>query len=594
MQNFPFCGSITIRNTSYFAQDIYTQNLMRKVILLILIFSLDCYSQVHISGAQLEADILSVKDFKRSVEICDSLLTNSSLTKLEKGAIYRIKGKANYFQGYYEEAGKLYIKSISFLPDLSPELGLTLIEQAKLYRKLKMFPEAINTYTKAENIFSFLKDENNLGTVWNEWGGVYEFMGDYNTAIQYYSKSLKVKEKLKDTIGIAYANSFLSSAYLHLNDLKQAEEHGTTSIQIFRMIKDDFATALQSSDMASIYEKKNNLEQAIKHLTYSDSIAVALNYPDLLSENYRRLSNIYTKQKDYKSALFYFQKYNTIKDSLFTSNSQKNIAELHVKYQSYEKDNDILLQKNKLAKQNLYLMLSGFLVLTALIIIIFIFRTKKFKEEKLKHEAELKAELLRLENQNAIQQDRLRISRDLHDNIGANLTYIHSSIDSLQNQETEWQDMKTLVNDTISELRRTVWLINKPSVTLDEWVVKLLEYYKRVTKVLVLSKIENGNTLLIAKQATLLFRIIQEATNNSIKYSNASEVTVTVTERNKDLTISIKDEGTGFNVPDVKAGLGLSNIHYNAAEINATSSIKSKIGKGTEIKINLLLKSDTQ
>src|SRR5690606_33495464 len=128
---------------------------------------------------------------------------------------------------------------------------------------------------------------------------------------------------------------------------------------------------------------------------YADSLAQAINYPDLLAENYLRLANLYSEMADFRNAYRYHQKHTVLKDSLFTQSSQKNIAELHVKYQSSEKDKRILQQESSAAKQRLYMVVIAALLFLTILITIFVYRTRRLKEEKLKEEALMQAELLK-------------------------------------------------------------------------------------------------------------------------------------------------------------------------------------------------------
>jgi hypothetical protein len=91
------------------------------------------------------ADSLSIPSGNEAIKICDSMLTETKLTKEEQGVFYRIRGRAFYFRGNYKQAAENFDNSVKALTGLSSEneLGLTLIEQAKLYRKLKMFPASI-------------------------------------------------------------------------------------------------------------------------------------------------------------------------------------------------------------------------------------------------------------------------------------------------------------------------------------------------------------------------------------------------------------------------------------------------------------------
>lgn len=562
-------------------------------ILFSVLFPIFGKAQPPVEKAFLRADSLCIINAEASIKICDSVLSSKSgNNKKWKGIFSRIRGKAYYFKGKYEEAAHNYTRSITVLEQTGEkrELGITFIEQAKLFRKLKMFPQAIETYLKAETIFNELNDKSNLSSVWNEWGVVYELMKDYDKAIAFYKKSLQIKESLKDMVGIAYSNGFLSTAYMLKEDYQTAERYGKKSMDLFRLLGDDFATALQSSDIAMIYRKKKQYTEAIRYLKYSDSIAHAMKYTDLLSENYRKLSEVYSDMSDYKNAYRYHQKYAALKDSLFSNASQKNIAELHVQYETAKKDNQILQQENRYAKQRLYSTITVFLLLLTMALAFFIYRTRKLKEDKLKKEAFMQAELLKMEAQNTLQNDRLRISRDLHDNIGANLTFIHTNLTDIkpndEHQNEQWSEVKTMLNETITELRRTVWLINRSSVSLEEWIVKLREYYRRVQKVIIISEAENHERILSSKEATALLRIVQEAVNNALKHADPSEIKVKITPGNSGLTICITDDGKGFAFEKTD-GFGLGNMKQNAEEIGGTLRIESVLGKGTKIEVHI-------
>lgn len=528
-----------------------------------------------------KADSLSTSNFSKCVQFCDSILSNVQSTDSKKGVFTSIRGKAHYFKGNYDLAAKDYNEAVQILQkgNFQRELGFVFIDQAKLFRKIKMFPQAIETYAKADKIFRELKDESTLATVLNEWGVVYEFQNDFDKAIDFYTQSLKTRIKFNDSLGMAYSYSYIASASLNKNDFKKAEELGIRSLEIFEKIKNQFGVAIQSSDIAMMYETKKDFKKAIAYLNLSDSIARSFNYKDLLSENYRRLSAIYARLNDYKKALALYQEHITLKDSLYNSNTQKNIADLYVKYETAEKDNQLLQQENKNAKQQLTILLIGSLLAIVCIFTYYFYRSRRLKEEKLK-----------LEAQNTLQNDRLRISRDLHDNIGANLTYINNAVQSIPNEDQQVKNLQSLLNETIIELRRTVWLINKPSVKLDEWIVKLREYYLKIKEVtLGITIIENEESILTSKQATNLFRVIQEATNNAIKHANTSFVKVSIQTENNTLNIIIRDNGRGFDQNKVSNGFGLVNMRQNIQEIGGEFSIESESGLGTTIRVKLPL-----
>ena len=80
-----------------------------------------------------------------------------------------------------------------------------------------------------------------------------------------------------------------------------------------------------------------------------------------------------------------------------------------------------------------------------------------------------------------------------------------------------------------------------------------------------------------------VYRIIQEAVNNAIKYADSKTISVDVSVVNKNLSIQIKDEGKGFDVSSTELGNGINNIKKRAHELNAEIEINSTLNKGTSI-----------
>ena len=84
-----------------------------------------------------------------------------------------------------------------------------------------------------------------------------------------------------------------------------------------------------------------------------------------------------------------------------------------------------------------------------------------------------------------------------------------------------------------------------------------------------------------------VYRIVQEAINNAMKYAAATNVALTITETNNNLTMSIKDDGIGFNMAEIQLGNGLENMKSRAQSINADFEILSTPEKGTTIAVLL-------
>lgn len=203
-----------------------------------------------------------------------------------------------------------------------------------------------------------------------------------------------------------------------------------------------------------------------------------------------------------------------------------------------------------------------------------------------------------MELRQRIEQERQRISRDLHDTVGTQLSLISNNIEWVTHPlkeitEQEKADKLQFVNDTsrevIATLRETIWALNKQQITLQEFSDKLTAYLQK--QITAFPEIElnitehAGDIVLGPSEALNLFRMCQEAVANALKYAAASEITTELLNNNGKYKISIADNGKGFDIPAVNPAIqnGLENMKYRAREIDCELKIESRPGAGTRI-----------
>jgi ligand-binding sensor domain-containing protein/two-component sensor histidine kinase len=205
-----------------------------------------------------------------------------------------------------------------------------------------------------------------------------------------------------------------------------------------------------------------------------------------------------------------------------------------------------------------------------------------------------------LETQQQIQTERERISRELHDNIGAQLSFIISNIDwTIDSSErmTKAEEMQKLnaINETaknvMSNLRESIWALHKEKITLEEFADKLKHYIKNILELkpgLELVSKENiqSNISFSSTQTLNLFRICQELINNVIKHAQATVIKIHISSDKDKFSILIEDNGKGFDVNQRLNGhYGLQNMRYRAQELNLTIDIQSGKTTGTKVLI---------
>ena len=200
----------------------------------------------------------------------------------------------------------------------------------------------------------------------------------------------------------------------------------------------------------------------------------------------------------------------------------------------------------------------------------------------------------------AQERERVRIARDLHDEVAQTLSGIAlglEQVESATHLETAHEQAKRLgeeVNDAIRELRRVVEHL-RPDDLAEVGLAASLERMVRDrqesnpdTKIAFHSE-ENGRRL--PPEAELaMYRVVQEALTNSIKHADAKSISIDLTESDDSLVAKVRDDGTGFDVEEsLTKGLGLRGMRERARLLRGKLKIDSATGRGTQVVLRLPL-----
>jgi signal transduction histidine kinase len=187
----------------------------------------------------------------------------------------------------------------------------------------------------------------------------------------------------------------------------------------------------------------------------------------------------------------------------------------------------------------------------------------------------------------------MRISRDLHDNIGAELTLITSKLDlkaattARPEEQKELNELATLSRGASVLLRETIWSIRQDSIGINDLLEKMVQFaekrdVKNAIKITA-DSVYNYDEVIESYKALHLYRIAQETINNSFKYANPSELKILFT---KD-AFEIVDNGSGFDTSNFSPGYGILNMKERAEEIGADFFITST-SQGTTVRIQVI------
>jgi len=205
----------------------------------------------------------------------------------------------------------------------------------------------------------------------------------------------------------------------------------------------------------------------------------------------------------------------------------------------------------------------------------------------------------------AQEEERKRIAKDIHDGIGQILTALKFSVESInlenrENSAKKLQDLKVVFGQLIKDVRAVTFSLTPPELS-DHGIAPAL---KKMTEEI--SKLSGKNIFFENKTdfqkrfdsltETNLYRVAQEAVNNSLKYANSTFVLVSVSHTKDLLSIVIDDNGAGFDVDAVEAsekglGMGLFFMKERVKYVDGRLFVNSTKGEGTRITINIPLSS---
>lgn len=224
---------------------------------------------------------------------------------------------------------------------------------------------------------------------------------------------------------------------------------------------------------------------------------------------------------------------------------------------------------------------------------------RKKTEEEIKNTNEQLRQLT-VHLQSIREEERKRISREIHDELGQQLTAIK--------MDMAWIDKNTSANATAikSKLKNSIALLDESNVSIrkilnelrmgvlnHQGLVDSLEWlgkqFSANTDIPVVFKSPETDITVEEPVANCIFRVYQEALTNITRYAHAKKVTTSLTLKKAEIELMIKDDGKGFDTTRLKEGksFGILGMRERVASLNGTFELNSSPGKGTKINVNI-------
>ncbi len=515
-----------------------------------------------------------------------------SLSKI--GVCYRELGELDKGLDYILQAVRIIEEN-----DLQAKFSTVYENLATTYGMLEKYDLAKETYRKAIKHGTEAGSIQTVYTSLNGEAGIHRTLGEIDSSIFKLNKILTILGEVLDKKNLANTYGNLATLYSKKGSLNKANSLTLKSIELYKEMESNDGIAIGFMNLADFIvengQARPNKHSAIKYLEAANarlrdnpSIVRQAQYAEISSRFYEQIG-------DFKKALNYKNQYHTLNDSILNIEKNKTIETLEIQFQTEKKDKqlaeqqvEITVQEARVKQRNSQLLLASSLLLLLIIGGAFVYNYQKNKQTKLEQQVALeKAEAV-----NKMQSEKLRISRDLHDNIGSQLTFVISSLDNISYVKTEDQkqerldQLATFTKDTLGQLRDTIWAIKNEEVDTEELFAKLSQFIQQAQRFCPHINFKTNFTkdnqkIFNSNEAINIFRVVQEALNNAIKYSDCTTIELTLDS----IGTSVIDNGKGFDRNKIEEGNGLSNMEQRMKELGYKTEITSKIGEGSTVRV---------
>jgi signal transduction histidine kinase len=529
-------------------------------------------------------------------------------------------------QGHSEKALENYFQALRILEDMDDKtvLAPVLNNIGLVYQGQKDYDLAEDFHLRSLAIKREMNDEKGIAFSLNNLGVVKQETGDLESALNYFSEALAIREKLMDKREIANTTSNIGYLYYLMGRLDFALANLERAEDLFLAVDDQVGMAQTYHYLGLVYQKMGQTRIAISYLELSLDIAELIGHSRIMSDNFHSLSDLMALRGDYRKAFDYQESYLKLRDSLFTSESQRRIGEMQMLYDRERKESEIeLLRKTNqintlnLQKQRIlknFLLAGVVLILVTLFLLYnrYLYTTRANRLlEKQKEEITQNNQKLVVLNKSLVEQkqkvDELNqrlnqtnqrlvesekhlietnatkdkffsiISHDLRNPFASIVSFSRILKRDIQNLGQE--ELKELAR----ELDKSVLKINNLLENLLQWSRTQTGKLKYSPEYLLVNDLIRDNLNLFSGNArekgiylvdsvdpelvvfadqNMTNTVIRNLFSNALKYSDAGgKIEVTAEVKNKMAHLTVRDEGVGMTPEQMNQLWSVNTIH---------------------------------
>ncbi|MBO9681823.1 MAG: sensor histidine kinase [Flavisolibacter sp.] len=475
------------------------------------------------------------------------------------------------------------------------------LNMGNMLYNLNEYDKALSYFKKAQSSDSEKKDTLLHITAYSGMSACLTGQKKYSEAYPNAMQALKLAKLTNNSYHLCLAHAYLSDLFInwekgseaihHAKELsKAATEAGSVPYQLIGLMC-----------LADGYKLTGGQVMRISYLNKARQLAQEKGTVAQLYHIYEALSDAYALHGDPSRAFDFYKKYIYYRDSISNENTKRSVSEMEVKYRTAQKEKELSQQKLQISQKEVqlqrsrqtttYSIAATLLALLVAASVYWHYRNRRRLHEQqlqtLQREKELQLLQAAMEGE---EKERSRIAKDLHDGVAGMLAAAKMQLSSLSIKNDAIKDTKEftqavkLLDDSSQEVRLTSHNLMPEILTQHGLEEALRRFCNNISNEQVL-KIQYDAFGVIGRFSMgfelTVYRIVQELLNNIVKHSQATEATVQLNVQDDFLSITIEDNGIGFDkTKPMSSGTGLNSLRHRIQAMNGTLEIDAQPEQG--------------
>lgn len=539
-------------------------------------------------GEQDSALALYDRGMRIHLQIRDTMSIANNLHAI--GRIHMVRGDHATAMAHYEQSLR-----IQRLIGNKPGIMTSLFGMGTIHLMQEAYGDAQLYFQRALKAAREVGDEFSAAKLLIELGTCAESLGELEAAEKRYRESLDSRIRLGDALGIMHSLNKLGELLRGTGRLEDSERCYSASIAGADSVDHPFGLATALIGMGRVQLQLGRTNRALETGIRGDSIARALGDASLNQDASSLLYEVHKAQGRHDQALAAHERWLALSDSLKSEENQRAILEYEyasayarkAATDSLARENTRLEREKMIAEQrarNQLLAAALTILLVVLVAIGLRFRSVARANRAIKT---AQAELIASEKKREAAQVREQVARDIHDELGAELTKIgllgreaaRSLTEDAGQAAAHLRRLEALSREAVSSLRDVVQAMDSQEETATAFAERMRQQSLRILENtgiesdLRISHI--GDDILIS--ATVrhdLSLLMKEAVNNLVKHSRASRASIALHTTSANFIVQVRDNGCGLG-PSASKGRGIKWMHQRATRLGAQLTIVS-------------------